>query len=53
MAQWFYEMDHSRPLFSLFSSIRHKLNTIDSNKILPLSGFEPQISGVASVRSTN
>ena len=42
-------MGKSQPLFSLFSLF----NTFDSKQILPMAGFELQISGVGSNRSTN
>ena len=46
-------MGHSRPLFLYF----RLFNTVDSkqmlDKSLPMTGFEPRISGVGGDRSTN
>ena len=50
------KMGHSRPLFSLFSSIQY---TVDSkqmfniNKFLLVTGFKLGTSGIGSDRSTN
>ena len=49
-------MGHSRPRFRLFSSFQY---TVDSKqmfnlyKFFPMTGFEPQTSGIGSDRSTN
>ena len=47
-------MGRSRPPFSLYFRL---FNTVDSkqmfNKSLPMTGFEPRISGVGADRSTN
>ena len=44
-------MGHSRPLFLYFQLFYLNVQLVD--KILPMLGFEPLISGVGSDRSTN
>ena len=50
---FFFKVGHSRPLFIYF----RLFNTVDNkqmfNKILPMTGVEPRISGIESDRSTN
>ena len=49
-------MGHSRPLFLYFSSFQYTVDSIqifNINKILPMTGFEPRMSGIGSNRSTN
>ena len=54
LLHFFQKMDHSRPLFLYFRLFK----TVDSQQInvrykcLPMTGFEPQTSGVGSDRST-
>ena len=45
-------MGHFRPLFLLFSSFQYSWQ-YRFNKFLPVTGFEPQTSGIGSDRSTN
>ena len=44
-------MGHSRPLFLYFRLVNLNAQLVD--KILPMLGFELQISGIGSERSTN
>ena len=47
----FLKMGHSWPLFLYFRLFFLNVQVVD--KILPMLGFEPRISGVRSDRSTN
>ena len=47
------KMGHSRPLFSLLSSFQHNWQLQMFDKSLPMTGFEPRISGVGGNRSTD
>ena len=46
------KFSHSRPLFSLCSSCQRSFLIQLLVKILPMTGFEPQISGIGSSDST-
>ena len=51
---FFLKMGHSRPLFLYFSSFQYTVDKMfNINKLLPMTGFEPRISGIGSDRSTN
>ena len=54
---FFFKMGHSRPLFLYFRHFNAQLTvnkcSIYIYKFLPMTGFEPRISGIGSDHSTN
>ena len=57
MSEMFFKMGHPMPLFLYFrlSNTQFIVNkcSIEINKFLPMTGFEPQTSGIGSDRFTN